>query len=144
MEIITFSILTKTKIMNLRLLLIAFFLLGIGIFANAQEKKAPHSNTKPTDENGADAIPVTVTSSAKKNKPKPPNPPEPVRFTAPVIVKDGDKKVPPPPPPPPAVKQKKSGDLPAPPPPPLAKEKKHNDMPAPPPPPPPPIQKTDD
>jgi hypothetical protein len=136
MEIITFSILAKTKIMNLRLLLIAFFLFGIGIFANAQEKKAIHSTTKPTVENGADAIPVTVTSSSKKNKPKAPKPPEPVKFTPPVLVKDGEKKVPlPPPPPPPPVKQKKSGDLPAPPPPPIVKKDKSGDLPAPPPPP---------
>lgn len=83
--------------MNLRLLLMAFFLFGIGIFAEAQEKKATHSSTKPIVENGADAIPVTVTSSSRKNKPKAPKPPEPVKFTAPVIVKDGEKKVPPPP-----------------------------------------------
>jgi hypothetical protein len=136
MEIITFSIIAKTKIMNLRLLLIAFFLLGIGIFANAQEKKSTHSSTKPTVENGADAIPVTVTSSSKKNKPKPPKAPEPVKFTPPVLVKDGDKKAPPPPPPPPLEKQKKSGALPPPPAPPLAKKNPSGDLPAPPPPPP--------
>jgi hypothetical protein len=137
MEIITFSILAKTKIMNLRLLLIAFFLFGIGIFANAQEKKSTHSSTKPTVENGADAIPVTVTSSSKKNKPKPPKAPEPVKFTPPEIVKDVDKKAPPPPPPsPPLAKQKKSGALPPPPAPPLAKKNPSGDLPAPPPPPP--------
>ena len=135
MEIITFCILAKRKIMNLRLLLIAFFLFGIGIFANAQEKKATHETTKPTVEKGADAIPVTVTSSSKKNKPKAPKPPEPVKFTPPVIVKEGEKKVPPPPPPPPAVKPKKSGDLPAPPPPPRVIKDKSADLPAPPPPP---------
>jgi hypothetical protein len=135
MEIITFSIPVKTKIMNLRLLLIAFFLFGIGIFANAQEKKTTHSTTKATVENGADAIPVTVSSSSKKNKPKPPKPPEPVKFTPPVIVKDGEKKAPPPPPPPTSVKQKKSGDLPIPPPPPQVKQKRNTNLPAPPPPP---------
>jgi len=120
MEIITFCILAKRKIMNLRLLLIAFFLFGIGIFANAQEKKVAHATTKPTIEKGADAIPVTVTSSSKKHKPKAPKPPEPVKFTPPVIVKDGDKKAPPPPPPMP--KKMKKGDLPMPPPPPPQKE----------------------
>ncbi len=118
MEIITFSILAKRKIMNLRLLLIAFFLFGIGIFANAQEKKVAHVTTKPTIEKGADAIPVTVTSSSKKHKPKAPKPPEPVKFTPPVIVKDRDKKAPPPPMP----KKINSGNLPTPPPPPTQKE----------------------
>jgi hypothetical protein len=136
MEIITFSILAKTKIMNQRLLMIAFFLFGIGIFANAQENKSTQSSTKPTVENGADAIPVTVTSSTKKNKPKLPKAPEPVKFTPPVIVKDGDKKAPPPPPPPPLAKQKKPGALPPPPAPPLAKKNPSGDLPAQPPPPP--------
>ena len=100
MEIITFSILVKIKIMNLRLLLIAFFLFGIGIFANTQVKKnATNLSSKPIIENGADAIPVTVTSSTKKNKPKPPKPPERVKFNPPVIVKDRHKNNPPPPPP---------------------------------------------
>ncbi len=85
--------------MNLRISLIAFFLFGIGIFANAQEKeksKIKIQNTKPIVENGADLIPVTVTGSNKKNKPKPPKAPEPVKFTPPVIVKNGDKAPPPP------------------------------------------------
>jgi hypothetical protein len=122
MEIITFSILAKTKNMNLRISLMAFFLFGIGIFANAQNKKQNPAQAKPTVENGADAIPVTVTGSSKKTKPKPPKAPEPVKFTAPVIVKDGDKAPPPPPPPPPSHKKKKMGELPPPPPPPQKQE----------------------
>lgn len=81
--------------MNLRISLMAFFLFGIGIFANAQDKKQNKAQTKPTIENGADAIPVTVNGSTKKNKAKPPKAPEPVKFTAPVIVKNGDKAPPP-------------------------------------------------
>jgi hypothetical protein len=102
--------------MYLRIYLIACFLFGIGIFANAQDKKHNSPQSKPTVENGADAMPVTVTSSSKKTKPNPPKAPEPVKFTPPTIVKN----VPPPPPP---VKNKKAGDMPPPPPPP----KKHND-----------------
>jgi outer membrane biosynthesis protein TonB len=120
MEIITFSILAKTKNMNLRISLIAFFLIGIGIFANAQDKKQHPAQAKPAVENGADAIPVTVTSSNKKNKPKPPKAPEPVKFTPPVIVKNADKA--PPPPPPPSHQKKKMGELPPPPPPPQKQE----------------------
>ncbi len=97
--------------MNLRISLIVFFLFGIGIFANAQDKKQSHVSAKPTVENGADAIPVIVTSSARKSKPKPPKAPEPVKFTPPVIVKDADKKLPAPPPPP-TIKKKKTGDIP--------------------------------
>jgi outer membrane biosynthesis protein TonB len=120
MEIITFSILAKTKNMNLRISLIAFFLFGIGIFANAQYKKQHPAQAKPAVENGADAIPITVTSSNKKNKPKPPKAPEPVKFTPPVIVKNADKA--PPPPPPPSHQKKKMGELPPPPPPPQKQE----------------------
>jgi hypothetical protein len=96
MEFITFGILFKTIIMKLRILLIAFCLLGIGIFSKAQTKQAAKPSAKPTIENGADAIPVVVSSTRKKKAaPKV----EVTKFTPPVIVKDGDKKAPPPPPP---------------------------------------------
>lgn len=85
--------------MKLRLSLLLFCLLGIGIFSHAQQpKKTP---AKPTVENGPDAIPVTVTSSKKAHRKLPPPPPkvEVTKFTAPRIVKNGEKLPPPPPPP---------------------------------------------
>jgi len=88
--------------MKLRLSLLLFCLLGIGVFSHAQNsKKAPAK--PPTVENGPDAIPVTVTSSKKAHKQLPPPPPPPkvevTRFTPPKIVKNGEKLPPPPPPP---------------------------------------------
>jgi len=96
MEFITFGILFKTFIMKLRILLITFCLLGIGVFSKAQTKQTTKPSAKSTIENGADAIPVVV-SSKRKKKPAPKA--EVTKFTPPVIVKDGDKKAPPPPPP---------------------------------------------
>ena len=98
--------------MIIRLSLLLYFLLGIGIFSQAQTKKT----AAPKVENGEDAIPVTVVSKKKANKPPPPPPPaainkagkpmpppkvEAIKFVPPKIVKD-PKKLPPPPPPPPA------------------------------------------
>lgn len=113
----------------MRLTLILFCLLGIGLFAHSQGKK---TNSKVTIVNGADAIPVTVISHKKSHRqipvpPKPPldkeakplPPPKPMatKFTPPVIIKDGEK--PPPPPPPPAKPRKTKPSAPdAPPPPP--------------------------
>ena len=82
--------------MKLRILLITFCLLGVGLFSKAQTKQTTKPSAKPTIENGADAIPVIV-SSKRKKKPVPKV--ELTKFTPPVIVKDGDKKAPPPPPP---------------------------------------------
>lgn len=88
--------------MSLRLLLIAFFLLGIGIFSHAQSmekskenSKAKTQKSKPIVEDGPDAIPVTVTSTPRKKKTKSA---EPAKFTPPVIIKDSEKKTAPPPP----------------------------------------------
>ena len=50
------------------------FLFGMGIFAIAQ-KPAAKTSTKPTVENGADAIPITVTSTKKAKKKKVPSSP---------------------------------------------------------------------
>lgn len=77
---------SKITYMKLRLTLILFCLLGIGLFAKAQDKKKNQS--KPTVENGADAIPVIVKSNKKARHPKPPPPP-------PMIVKDGKVAAPP-------------------------------------------------
>ncbi len=97
--------------MKLRLTLILFCLLGIGLFAKAQDKKKNQS--KPTVENGADAIPVIVKSNKKARHPKPPPPPpmigkndetipppkiEVTKFDPPVINKDVKKLSPAPPP----------------------------------------------
>ncbi len=94
--------------MKLKLSLLIFCLLGIGIFSHAQDKKKLQ-NKKPTVENGDDAIPVTVTSTKKAHR-LPPPPPRPlgkdgrplpphkidvVKFAPPKIVKD--KPAPPPP-----------------------------------------------
>ncbi len=94
--------------MKLRLTLILFCLLGVGLFARSQDKKKPQ--TKPTVENGADAIPVTVQSTKKAHrKPPPPQPPllikygkpspppkvEFLKLTPPKIVKDAPKPPPP-------------------------------------------------
>ncbi|MBY0480145.1 MAG: hypothetical protein K2Q21_02220 [Chitinophagaceae bacterium] len=87
--------------MSLRLFLIAFFLLGIGIFSHAQSKgnskensKVKIQKSKPIVEDGPDAIPVTVTSTPRKKKPKSS---EAVKFTPPVNKKDSEKKTAPPP-----------------------------------------------
>jgi len=95
------SHLTINLFMKLRLSLLLFCLLGIGVFSHAQQpKKAP---AKPTVENGPDALPVTVTSKKKAHKQLPPPPPPPkveaTKFTPPKIVKNGEKLPPPPPPP---------------------------------------------
>ncbi len=93
--------------MKLRLTLILFCLLGVGLFARSQDKKKAQTN--PTVENGADAIPVTVQSTKKGyRKPPPPQPPllikdgkpfpppkmEVLRFAPPKIVKDMPKPPP--------------------------------------------------
>ncbi len=98
--------------MKLKLSLLLFCLLGIGVFSNAQDKKK--NTAKPKVENGADAIPVVVKSNKKAHKVPPPPPPpvvardrkplpppkvEVVKFTPPKIVKDAEKPLPPPPPP---------------------------------------------
>ena len=100
--------------MKLRLTLILFCLLGIGLFAKSQDKKRGQS--KPTVENGADAIPVMVKSTKKVHrklpapplidkdrKPLPPQKIGAIKFTPPKIVKDAPK-----PPPPPPVKARKT------------------------------------
>lgn len=103
MDFITFSISTKTTFMKLKLSLLLFCLLGIGIFSHAQDKKKAPS--KPIVENGDAAIPVTVTSTKKAHRVPPPPPPPPKvvkapKLTPPKMVNDGIK--PPPPPPVPA------------------------------------------
>jgi len=85
-----------------------FCLLGIGLFARSQNTKK--AQTKPTLENGADAIAVTVQSTKKSHrKPQPPPPPllikdgkplpplkvEVLKFSSPKIVKDAPKPPPP-------------------------------------------------
>ena len=109
--------------MKLRLTLILFCLLCVGIFARPQHKKKVTS--KPRVENGLDAIPVTVKSNKKSHrKPPPPPPPlfdkdgkplplpkvEAVKFGLPKIKKDGKK-----PPPPPAKPTKTEPSQPIPP-----------------------------
>ena len=97
--------------MKLKLSLLLFCLMGIGIFSHAQNKpKTP----KPTIVTESEDIPVIVKSHKKANKLKPPPPPpvmrkdgkplappkvEAVKFTPPKIVKDAEKPIPPPPPP---------------------------------------------
>lgn len=93
--------------MKLKLSLLLFFLLGIGAFSHAQDKKKP--SNKPKVENGDDAIPVTVTGK-KKGHPLPPPPPPPrnrnEKPSPPAkLMKEGDK-IPPPPPPARPVKEK--------------------------------------
>lgn len=86
--------------MKLKLSLLLFCLLGIGIFSHAQDKKK--TPAKPIVENGPDAIPVTVVSKKKAHKSPPPPPPpkaEITKFAAPKVLKNGDKLPPPPPPP---------------------------------------------
>jgi hypothetical protein len=97
MDFITFGILLKTCYMKLRLSLLMFCLLGIGVFSHAQDIKKtppppPAKPAKPTVLMGDDAIPVTVKSSKKLHANLPPPPPPPK------IIRDG-QKVPPPPPP---------------------------------------------
>lgn len=110
--------------MKLRLSLLLFCLLGIGVLSHAQ--KPPKAPAKPTVENGPDAIPVTVTSSKKAHKQLPPPPPPPkvevTKFTPPKIVKNGEK-LPPPPPPPLRPAKVKTATPPKPDAPPLADEK---------------------
>jgi len=108
MEFITFSISMKIKMMKIRLALTAFCLFCIGIFSQAQDSKKAPAQTKPTVENGADAIPVTVTSTKKKAPPPPPPPPPSKKL---------QQKPPPPPPPSKKLQQK------PPPPPPVEKHK---------------------
>ena len=86
-----------------------FCLLGIGLFARSQNTKK--AQTKPTLENGADAIAVTVQSTKKSHR-KPPPPPQPplfikngkpfpppkmevLKFTPPKMAKDAPKPPPP-------------------------------------------------
>lgn len=95
--------------MKLRLSLLLFSLLGIGLFSNAQNKEKFEKN-KPKVENAQPEIPVTVHSTKRPTKPPPPPPPpkiqkkgkpllpaEVTKFTPPKIVKD-PKALPPPPP----------------------------------------------
>jgi hypothetical protein len=63
--------------MKLRLSLILFCLLCIGMFARSQDRKK--ASPKPTVENGADAIPVIVTSTKKAHSKPPPPPPKAVK-----------------------------------------------------------------
>ena len=110
MDFLTFGISVKTTIMKLRLSLLLFCLLGIGVFSHAQDKKKVPA--KPVVEEGTDAIPVTVKSTKKAHKLKPPPPPplkpEVTKFTPPKIVKDG--KTPPPPPPKPKTAPEKPAE----------------------------------
>jgi hypothetical protein len=84
MDFITFGISVKNTIMKLRLSLLLFCLFGIGLFSHAQARKKP---AKPTVENGADAIPVTVTSTKKAHR-KTTTKEKTVKFAPPRIVKD--------------------------------------------------------
>lgn len=68
MDFITFSISFQIMCMKLRLTLLLLCIFGIGLFSHAQN--SPKKPAKPVVENGADAIPVTVTSR-KKSKAKP-------------------------------------------------------------------------
>ena len=118
MDFLTFGIFVKTDIMKLKLSLLLFCLMGIGVFSHAQNKpKAP----KPTIVTEPEEIPVIVKSHKKATKLKPPPPPplivrdgkpspppkvEVVKFTPPKIVKDAEKPIPPPPPPAKPVKTK--------------------------------------
>ena len=107
MDFITFRISLKTNHMKLRLSLLLFCLLGIGVFSHSQETKKvlpppppPAKPAKPTVLNGPDAIPITVKSSKKVHWKIPPPPPpkvEAVKFTPPKIVRDVEKAPPPPP-----------------------------------------------
>ncbi|MES2329487.1 MAG: hypothetical protein V4539_07790 [Bacteroidota bacterium] len=80
--------------MKLRLALVLFCLLGIGVFSHAQSKKEVPKPPVIVD------IPVTVKSSKHRKPPPPPKPPkgEKVKFAPPRIVKDKQNAPPPPPP----------------------------------------------
>lgn len=111
--------------MKLRFTLLLFCLLGVGLFAQGQDKP---TKAKKIDKievvDGKDALPITVRSTKKSKVPKPPPPVE--------VVKVDPNKVPPPPPPPKLIKK---GPMNPPPPPPFERVKiKMNEV-APPPPP---------
>lgn len=99
MDFITFRILLKTLIMKVRLTLLLFCLLGIGLLARSQDKK---HIAKPKIENGPDTIPITVKSHKKSHhKPPPPPPPAIISKHKPMppakMIKDAPKPPLPPP-----------------------------------------------
>lgn len=86
-------------IMKLRLSLLLYFLLGIGMFSHAQDK--PQAPARPPKvENGPDAIPVVVKSHKKGWKvPPPPAPPKVAVMAKPGAPKHLKNSAPTPPPP---------------------------------------------
>lgn len=86
-------------IMKLRLSLLLYFLLGIGMFSHAQDK--PQAPGKPPKvENGPDALPVVVKSHKKGQKlPPPPPPPKVAAMDKPGAPKSLKHSAPAPPPP---------------------------------------------
>lgn len=93
--------------MKLRLSLLLYFLLGIGMFSHAQDK--PKTPPKPPKvENGPDALPVVVKSHKKGYKlAPPPPPPRVIDVTKRTPPKEVSKPAPPPPAHPPKVKAEK-------------------------------------
>lgn len=85
--------------MKLRLSLLLYFLLGIGMFSHAQDK--PQAPGKPPKvENGPDALPVVVKSHKKGQKlPPPPPPPKVAAMDKPGAPKSLKHSAPAPPPP---------------------------------------------
>lgn len=85
-------------IMKLRLSLLLYFLLGIGMFSHAQDK--PQAPARPPKvENGPDAIPVVVKSHKKGWKVPPPAPPKVAVMAKPGAPKHLKNSAPTPPPP---------------------------------------------
>lgn len=87
--------------MKLRLSLLLFCLLGIGVFSHSQDRvktpppPPPAKPGKPTVLNGPDAIPVIVKSNKKAHRKVPPPPPPPkvkaAKFTPPKMIRDVEK-----------------------------------------------------
>jgi hypothetical protein len=159
----------KTTHMKLRLTLVIMCLLGLGLFARAQDKKK--ASGKPVIENSPDAIPVTVIGHRKTHHRKPPPPPpmlvrdkplppskvEIAKFEVPKKINHAEKPPPPPPPigkdgkplPPPKVEVTRFAppkivkDKVTPPPPPPAKRRTKGEKPVTPEAPPPPPEKAE-
>jgi outer membrane biosynthesis protein TonB len=115
METFQKSILRKSSYMKLKLTLLLMSLLGVGLFAQGQNKPSkPPKADKVEVVDGRDALPVTVKSN-KKSKVRKPPPPPPVE-APPIVIRKPEQ--PAPPPPPEKMKIKINKHIPPPPPPP--------------------------